>query len=110
MFRVHERLHRTLRSVRIRRALVIVIAALLVGTAGCANPSYDEDAKRAELIRAGLTDAQAQCVTSEMAKEFEPPRLDAHAPATESEHAKMVAILDECDVNLSAEPALAAPS
>jgi hypothetical protein len=92
------------RVVRVRSAAAAVAVAFAVLGSACANPDYDPNAKRAELVAAGLTEQQARCVTSSMAREIGIRRLDAHAPATKSEHANMAAILDECHVDVSRLP------
>jgi hypothetical protein len=89
--------------VHIRSAAIGAVALVVLGAA-CANPDYDPDAKRAELVAAGLTEQQARCVTNSMARVIVPDRLDAHAPATETEHEKMAAILEACQVDVSRLP------
>jgi hypothetical protein len=86
------------------RSAIVGAVALIVLGAACANPDYDADAKRAELVAAGLTEQQARCVTNGLAREIRARRLDAHSPATETEHAKTAAILDECHVGASRRP------
>jgi hypothetical protein len=89
--------------VRIRSASIGAVALVVLGAA-CANPEYDADAKRAELVAAGLTEQQARCVTTGLAREIGLRRLDAHSPATETKHAKTAAVLDECHVDASRLP------
>jgi hypothetical protein len=86
-----------------RSAAIVAVASVVLGAA-CANPDYDPNAKRAELVAAGLTERQARCVTNGLAREILPDRLDAHAPATETEHETMAAVLEACQVDVSRLP------
>jgi hypothetical protein len=86
--------------VRIRPA-VFTAALLAVLAAACANPGYDSSTSHDDLVKAGLTDAQATCVTRAMDRQFRARRLDAHSTPTETEHSKMAAILEQCHVDVT---------
>jgi len=77
--------------------------ALLVGlgTAACANPTYDPGSTRRELMDAGLTRDQATCVVRAMDDRFGDRKLRAHQPVKPSERKRFAEILAGCDVSVS---------
>jgi hypothetical protein len=84
-------------AVKFGRLLVGLVLAI-VCAAGCANPEYDAGAAHDELVRAGLTEEQASCVTDGLRTSFFDRRLRAHAEPTEREVEKMLGVLEECEV------------
>jgi hypothetical protein len=77
----------------------VLLSGLLA--AACANPGYDSDEYRSELVEAGLTREEADCVADGLERTFGDQRLNSRNEVTEEEYAEMVEILDRCGVEVS---------
>jgi hypothetical protein len=82
----------------VRRVLVLLIA--LLALASCASPGYDPGRIRSELRRAGLTDAQARCVTDGMEKAFDPRELSIYSDPNAQELATTRGLVAKCGLKL----------
>jgi hypothetical protein len=91
-----------IRGVRRQRGALGALLVGLVATA-CANPGYDARTARGDLVDAGLTGEQAECVTREPEQRFGDQRLNARSDATQADHARVVEILDECEVDVTTD-------
>jgi hypothetical protein len=82
----------------VRRVVLIVVGVLLL--ASCASPGYNPPRVQSELRRAGLTDAQARCVTNAMEKAFDGRELSTYSDPTAQEFATTRVLLTKCGVKL----------
>jgi hypothetical protein len=71
---------------------------------GCAAPGYNPSGLEAELVRAGTTPAQAQCITLGLTDTFAENELGSHSAPTERELEKTRGILAKCGVTLPLQP------
>jgi hypothetical protein len=85
----------------VRPAVVVAVAAGVAALAGCAVPGYDASKLQGELRRAGLTAAQAKCVTDGMEAKFDLREMASHSDPTSEQLAKAHDVLVACKVNLS---------
>ena len=81
------------------RVRMLVAGVGLFALAACANPSYEPSSARADLEAAGLTDAQAECVTRGLDETFTERRLDSREKPSAREQERFAEILDECGVD-----------
>lgn len=68
---------------RVRRSGVKTGIGLAVGLfllSGCATPGFNPGRIQSELVRAGVTPAQAKCVTDGLADKFDLKELGSHSP------------------------------
>jgi hypothetical protein len=75
---------------------VVVVLVL----AGCATPGYDESRLQSELVRAGTTVPQAQCVTKGLTDKYAVSQLGSHSEPTAKERAFTRALLSKCGIKL----------
>jgi len=80
------------------------LAAAAFALCGCAAPGYNPSGLEAELVRAGTTPAQAQCVTRGLTDTFAENELGSHSAPSERELAKTRDILAKCGVKLPLQP------
>ena len=78
------------------------MAALVL--VGCAAPGYNPTGLEAELVRAGATPAQAQCVTRGLTGTFDENELGSHSAPSQNELAKTRGIFSKCDLKLPLQP------
>jgi len=78
-------------------ALVIVGAAVLTS---CAQPGFNAQKLQRQLVQAGATPEQAQCVTTSLENSFDTNELASHSNPTSEEVAKVHALLHACKVKL----------
>jgi hypothetical protein len=76
---------------------VLVVA---VACAGCAQSGYDPNKLQRELVRAGLTQEQAQCVTDRMQGTFDIDQLGSHSEPTQKELETTRQIVEGCGFKL----------
>ena len=79
-------------------------AAAVLVLSGCAAPGYKPSALESELVRAGTTPAQAQCITRGLSKTFDENQFGSHSTPSEKEFAKTREILAKCEVKLPLQP------
>jgi len=77
---------------------MVMFGAVLL--ASCASTGYDPGRVQSELRRAGLTDAQARCVTNAMEKAFDPRELSTYSDPTAQELATTRGLSTKCGVKL----------
>ena len=87
------------RPVRLAGAALVLSVAFVVG-AGCAQSGYDVNKLQRELVRAGLTPSQAQCVTDGMQGTFDINQLGSHSEPTQKEIDTTRSIVEGCGVRL----------
>jgi hypothetical protein len=76
-----------------------VMAALL---ASCAQPGYDQAQIQRKLVKAGLTQTQARCVTDGLDNAFpDPNQLVARSAPNVQQEQATAAVLKKCGVNVS---------
>ena len=78
--------------------------ASAVALGGCATPGYDASRLQSELVQAGTTVEQAQCVTQGLTDTFAVSQLGSHSAPLEEEYRKTRAILAKCKVSLPLQP------
>jgi hypothetical protein len=78
------------------------VAALVL--VGCAAPGYNPTGLESELVRAGATPAQAQCVTRGLTDTFDENQLGSHSTPTQKELATTRTIFAKCDLKLPLQP------
>ena len=78
------------------------IAAVLL--AACASSGYDASSLQRQLVRAGLTSKQADCVTNAMEDHFDLQRLGAHTSVTATEIRVQRQLLVSCGVKVRPKP------
>jgi hypothetical protein len=76
-----------------------VLVAAVVG-AGCAQSGYDPNKLQRELVRAGLTQQQAQCVTDGMQGTFDIDQLGSHSEPTQQQLDTTRNIVEGCGFRL----------
>jgi hypothetical protein len=88
-------------AVRWRRTVAgvgCVVVAFVV--AGCATPGYDESRLQSELVHAGTTVPQAQCVTKGLTDKYAVSQLGSHSEPTAEELAFTRSLLSKCGIKL----------
>jgi hypothetical protein len=85
--------------------------ASALALAGCATPGFSPNRIQAELIRAGATPKQAECVTDGLADTFDLTQLGSHSEPSKGtkkgdtdEFAETRAILKKCGLKLPLQP------
>jgi hypothetical protein len=76
----------------------VLVAA--VTCAGCAQSGYDPNKLQRELVRAGLTQDQAECVTDRMQGTFDINQLGSHSEPTQKELDTTHQIIEGCGFKL----------
>jgi len=76
---------------------VLVVA---VAAAGCAQSGYDPNKLQRELVRAGLTQQQAECVTDRMQGTFDIDQLGSHSEPTQGQLDTTREIVEGCGFKL----------
>lgn len=94
-----------------RTAIRIGCAAATLALAGCATPGYSPSRIQSELVQAGATPKQAQCVTDKLSDTFDLTQLGSHSEPSKGtkkgdvdEFATTRAILRTCGVKLPLQP------
>jgi hypothetical protein len=82
--------------VRSRTIVLAVIVAAL--GAGCAQPGYDASKLHSELVRAGVPETKARCVTTALENTFDTGQLASRSEPTLAEEEKTRSILKRCGV------------
>jgi len=82
------------------RLVPVAFLALATSAAlgGCAQSGYDTQRLERELQRAGVSPAQAQCVTSGLERTFDVQQLASHSDPTERERQRARELLAQCGV------------
>ncbi len=75
-------------------------AAFAMATAACASPGYDAGKLRRELVKAGATPQQAQCVTDGLENGFDLNQLGSHTDPNNVEVIKARAVIVKCGIKL----------
>jgi hypothetical protein len=81
----------------------VFVATLGVAIAGCAQSGYDASKLQRELRQAGVTPAQAACVTDAFENDFDINQLASHSDPTADQEAETRATLAKCGVKLPAK-------
>jgi len=84
------------RRVLIRRVFLAALVCVALGA--CGESGYDARKLQSELRRAGVTAAQARCVTDALANRFDANRLGAHSEPTLLELKRTRAVLTKCGI------------
>jgi hypothetical protein len=79
-------------------ALATLALATSVVLGGCAQSGFDTQKLDRELQRAGVTSAQAQCVTDGLGRIFDVQQLGSHSDPTERERQRTRELLSQCGV------------
>jgi hypothetical protein len=85
-----------------RRRWWLGVAAVLL--AACASSGYNASSLQRQLVRAGLTSKQSDCVTNAMEDHFDVRRLGAHASVTANEIRVQRELLVNCGVKVRPKP------
>ncbi len=80
--------------------LAIVACAVAFAATACAQPGYDAGKLRRELVKAGATPQQAQCVTDGLENGFDLHQLGSHTEPTSKDLAKARALIVKCGIKL----------
>jgi hypothetical protein len=80
----------------LRRVAPLCAGALLLSA--CAQSGYSASKLQRELQRAGLTAAQATCVTTELENSIDPNKLGSYSDPNPTEVNEARAALKKCDV------------
>ena len=111
MTRSGERNPNRVRSAAVRwRQTVTRIgcAAIALALAGCATPGYSPGRIQSELVKAGATSKQAQCVTDGLSAKFDENQLGSHSePHSDGkvdEFKETRLILQKCGLKLPLQP------
>lgn len=80
--------------------------------AGCATPGYNPTRLESELVNAGTTPSQAECVTNGLSAKFDTNQLGSHSPPSlikvgktnENEYEVTRDVLKACKVTLALSP------
>jgi hypothetical protein len=82
--------------------------AAVLAFAGCATPGYSPGRIQSELVKAGATTTQAQCVTDGLTNKFDENQLGSHseprADGKVDEFKETRAILKKCGLKLPLQP------
>lgn len=85
---------------RVASALALGFGALLL--ASCAQPGYDPSALQRKLVKTGVTQQQAKCITDGLDAAFpDPNELVTRSAPTVQEEQTTAAIIKKCGVRVS---------
>ena len=79
-----------------------VLSSLVLS--GCAQPTFNAQKLQRQLVQAGATPEQAQCVTTSLENSFDTNQLASHSDPTPTEVDKVHQLLLLCKVKLTPPP------
>jgi hypothetical protein len=79
----------------VRRRFAVIVVALAASLSACAQPGYSARKLERQLVSAGLSDAEARCVTRTLENTYDEGQLGSRSEPTQREFDKTRSILVE---------------